>query len=170
MLEKGVGKENKQLLARPRIGFALREAYETMGQAGKKRQRSGLMAWCEMKKKLSESSPPPLSWWTTGSQVCYNLVNFLQRDEQDKQGRIDYLKSLAEGEAKEVCVRARTRVLRYCCGRKLPRCLQGRSFPSLIECKLLASTRAKPFVHKPCWQSCSTTGLWPMRSLEAAHR
>ncbi|CAM9787286.1 unnamed protein product [Scytosiphon promiscuus] len=35
------------------------------------------------------------------SQVCYNLVNFLQRDEQDKQGRIDYLKSLAEGEAKE---------------------------------------------------------------------
>ncbi|CBJ26795.1 conserved unknown protein [Ectocarpus siliculosus] len=35
------------------------------------------------------------------SQVCYNLVNFLQRDEQDKQGRIDYLKSLADSEGKE---------------------------------------------------------------------
>eukprot|EP00903_Cladosiphon_okamuranus_P013113 g12231.t1 len=35
------------------------------------------------------------------SQVCYNLVNFLQRDEQDKQSRIDYLKGLAEGEGKQ---------------------------------------------------------------------
>ncbi|CAM9774936.1 unnamed protein product, partial [Laminaria digitata] len=25
------------------------------------------------------------------SQVCYNLVNFLQRDEADKQARVDYL-------------------------------------------------------------------------------
>lgn len=35
-------------------------------------------------------------------QVCYNLVNFLQRDEQDKQSRIDYLKGLAEGEGSQV--------------------------------------------------------------------
>lgn len=61
------------------------------------------------KKKVTESLPRPrpsasrlLLWRTTTSQTCYNLVNFLQRDEQDKQGRIDYLKSLAEGEAKEV--------------------------------------------------------------------
>lgn len=49
-------------------------------------------------------------------QVCYNLVNFLQRDEQDKQGRIDYLKGLAESEAKQVgggaCMR--------CCRRLRP--------------------------------------------------
>lgn len=32
-------------------------------------------------------------------QVCYNLVNFLQRDEADKQARVDYLKSLAQEEA-----------------------------------------------------------------------
>lgn len=32
-------------------------------------------------------------------QVCYNLVNFLQRDEQDKQARVDYLKNLAKEEA-----------------------------------------------------------------------
>lgn len=47
-------------------------------------------------------------------QVCYNLVNFLQRDEQDKQGRIDYLKSLAESEAKQVgaCIRMHHRMCR----------------------------------------------------------
>eukprot|EP00904_Undaria_pinnatifida_P006200 jgi/Undpi1/270/HiC_scaffold_1.g00266.m1 len=32
-------------------------------------------------------------------EVCYNLVNFLQRDEADKQARVDYLKSLAQEEA-----------------------------------------------------------------------
>ena len=31
-----------------------------------------------------------------GYQVCYTLVNFLQRDEQNKQARIDYLKGLEE--------------------------------------------------------------------------
>eukprot|EP00752_Nemacystus_decipiens_P013017 g11515.t1 len=35
------------------------------------------------------------------SQVCYTLVNFLQRDEQDKQSRIDYIKGLAESEGNQ---------------------------------------------------------------------
>lgn len=57
----------------------------------------------------------------TSLQVCYNLVNFLQRDEQDKQSRIDYLKGLAEDEDKQQvgsgCISCNT--VSEPCGREL---------------------------------------------------
>lgn len=78
-----------------------------MGAIGE-RKKIVLLLSHQFRLRLNNSAPPPHALPSPGgrtnasSQVCYNLVNFLQRDEQDKQARIDYLKGLAEAEAKEV--------------------------------------------------------------------